>query len=246
MNKKFFFIIDDYGYKRNVDKKLNYLITQARIEKISLLSNFLYKRKVNKLFFSTKKMKFAAHINLTEGKSLTGYRLKILPFFVFRLFLGLERLDDIKKEIEEQLLFLIKKGFKVSELNSHQHIHAISPISEIFKEIATRYKINEIRAYGNIEAITLKGKISLLILKLVAFLSYLFFYKKIGLPYAWQIRNVYPTIFLSWDGANFSLIRLKKKYFYVNLVIHPFLGYDGNEEYLKFFINNEKNKNLIT
>lgn len=235
---KLLFEIDDFGYKKNVDEKIVNLIKNKKnnnnqIRIVSVLPNFISFFSLDKI--KNNKINLGLHINLVEGLSINKKRkLDSLPFFLFKLFFDRKYLKIIKKEIESQILFFKKNKLKINELNSHQHLHAISPLSEIFYLLAKKYRIKNLRSYKNIYCFTLSAKIKFFILRSFAYFTHFVFYGKFALPRAWQIDDQQSTIILSWEGKDLSFDKIRKKFFQLKLICHPYLGFDNYKKYLKY------------
>jgi predicted glycoside hydrolase/deacetylase ChbG (UPF0249 family) len=240
--KKIKFQADDFGYNKEASFLIFNLKKKKKIINFSCLSNFLKKRR--EFIKLIEKEKIALHVNLVEGKSISNknsiYTLVNkkgnfypLPIFLIKLFFGKIDLDQVYKEIENQIKFLLNNNLIIVELNSHQHIHAFSPIADIFLELAKKYNIKNIRSYKNIYSLTIEGRIKYLITKLFAFISEIIFNKRVGLPKTWEIEDKAKTIFLSWEGRNFDFNRLNDNCY--KIIIHPGLPFDKNKKYLKLF-----------
>lgn len=89
------------------------------------------------------------HLNLTFGipldKSFAPLN-KNGTFFKRRSLLLLSVLKSLNyavvyKEFETQLLFFLNKGLKISHLDTHQHIHTVSPILEAAADLAKKYDL---------------------------------------------------------------------------------------------------------
>jgi len=185
-------------------------------------------------------IKVGLHINLVEGKSLENHsRIKSLvdkqgrffglPLLVARLLLGLVKTEDIEREITAQLTALRRNVVSVDVIDSHQHIHAISPVAEIVEKLANKYNLASVRSYKSVRTYTLRAKVKYLFLKFIAFLTFLRIYKKIGLPASWQVANRKPYAFMSWEDGGLDLTNgIKEDGVYV---IHPYLPFDTNKSY---------------
>ena len=151
------------------------------------------------------------HFNLVEGRSIHKRSLipslvrkggHFYPFWVFviLLFSSYIKRHHIERELSEQYNFLVKQGLRIDTIDSHQHIHALSPVSEIVTEFARKHSIQVIRSYKNIAAFTWSAKIKLFTLKISAIISYYLAYKQLGLPESWRIPSSYRISFLNWEG----------------------------------------------
>ena len=234
---------DDFGYKSYSDKKIIQLVRKDRIKSLSVLINMCEKKSLKslvRLVRSKQNIKIGLHLNLIEGKSLdqkayipslvnrrgSFYQLKE---FVMRLFLGMINPHHIEREIKRQLRMLKNYGLKVSFIDSHQHLHAISPIAEIVNRMAQQEKIKIVRSYRNIKTYTLMAKIKFLALKSAATVSYYLQYHRVGLPVSWNGDSRQSYSFMSWESHNFDISRVKDKK--LVFVTHPFLPFDTNKSY---------------
>src|SRR3989344_7935397 len=140
---------DDYGYKKYTDKKIVQLVKNDRIKRISVLLNMADKDSLKALKkVANKKLgiKIGLHLNLVEGRSMTGKQYisslvnqkgTFFPLWKVVTLLSLGKIDKqhIAREVTRQITLLKKAGYKVSFINSHQHLHALSPVAEIVTEI---------------------------------------------------------------------------------------------------------------
>lgn len=160
-NSKIFKHADDYGLTNGVSKSLDELIEKGKINSVSVLVNGY-----DDLEFKIKTdTRIACHINIFENKPvLEAQKLFIIvdndgkfrESFIFYLikyyFSSNKKRQKIKKqiylEVEMQLLKLkeiIGPSHKIASLDSHNHIHMIPYIFDIFVEIAKKYDIENIR-----------------------------------------------------------------------------------------------------
>lgn len=235
---------DDFGYNPNIDNKIIDLIQKNKLSGISVISNLVKPQSLSKLSEikdKTKVFRINLHANFIEGKSLAkkeevftlvnkkGHFYTKTVFFI-RLLFGLINPDHIELETLKQLDWLAKNGIKIDTIDSHQHIHVLSPVAEIIFKIAKKYRL-KIRSYQNIKTQSAIAKIKFFILKLSAFISHFIYYHKIGLPVTWQIPSDGTLMFLSWEENNFDVSREKNN---VVIIIHPYLGFDTNMTYVDF------------
>jgi len=235
------FQADDFGYDPISTYFTYQLKKENKIINFCVMPNFFNRKKNwNNLI---KDHKIAVHINLIEGKPiLHPNKVPSLidkqgnfypaPIFIKRLFLGKINTKEIYQETEAQIN-LLKKKTAIIELNSHQHLHALSPIADIFSALAKKNKIRYIRSYKNISSMTIQAKIKYTGLKILAYFSELIFNKRLGLPSSWIIKDKKMTVFLSWEGKNFQFDQFKNKQ--CKIVIHPGLPFDNNKFYLQLW-----------
>jgi len=237
---------DDFGYNKQADWGIIRLIRRGNLLGTSVLSTMASSESLKSLSSTLDGRKgfiLGLHINLIEGKPAQDYK-KItslvdkkghffsLFLFTARLFFGKIKKAHIESEIEAQFKKLRKLGFRVKMLDSHQHIHALSPIAEITVDLARGYNIPLIRSFGSVKTYSLKAKITYLALKILAFLSHLAAYKEIGMPASWKIKQKFDWTVMSWEdeAINISSIKNKKAAF----IIHPYLTFDTNRSYLRY------------
>lgn len=223
---------DDFGLNSRADRKILKLLSGEKISAVSVLANLITSVSLKDLRGVSGT---ALHINLVEGKSMVNLRpFSPLPFFVLKLFFKKIDTASLKDEIEAQLAFLTKNGLSINSLNSHQHVHALSPIAEVVEKIAKENGLT-VRNYSSVQTFTASANLKYFFLKIVAFLSYFIAYGKLGLPASWR-RLGHPersegSVIMSWEGKNLDVSALQDKN--LKLVIHPGLGYDTNLSYLK-------------
>ncbi len=177
------------------------------------------------------KLTIGLHANLVEGKSLNNGNFYSLTQFILHLLFRKISPKDIKKELTQQLLKITTKNIKVDIIDSHQHIHALSPVAEIVSEIAQEHNIPRIRSYKSITNHTLIAKIKYTLLKIAAYISHIVYYHELDLPISWKIRNESSWSFLSWEGKQLDITKIADKK--TAFVIHPYLGFDTNLSYEK-------------
>ena len=88
-----------------------------------------------------------AHLALTETKPLlssSGFYKNHNRFFI-DLLIGRISLNNIYKELKAQIDLLNKSGIRITHINSHEHIHIIPALLDIFIRIAKEYNIPAIR-----------------------------------------------------------------------------------------------------
>lgn len=234
---------DDFGYKKYSDTKIIQLLRKGKIKSVSVLINMSDTHSLNSLanLAKTKKdLKIGLHLNLVEGKSVlekayiptlvdnksTFYPLKK---FIFNLFSGAISPEHIEKELLAQIKKMKQYGLRVSFIDSHQHLHAISPIAELVEKLSVEKNISNIRSYNRIKTYTLIAKIKYLLLKTAAIISHLIIFRSLALPVSWKLESALWTTIMSWEGESFDMSKVKDK----NLVFvtHPYLPFDTNRSY---------------
>lgn len=225
MRRMIFFYADDFGYNSSIDNEIIRLYKMGKIKSFSILSDYLLLASKNSINF-VKNKKATIHINLIEGK-----KYDILIIFVIKLFLGLVDLKAIKKDIQRQIDILKKFEIKIIQLNSHQHIHALYPISKIFISLAKKNKIPKIRSYQNLKAQTLRGKLCIILLKMTSYLSSIRYASKFSLPETWRFKSN-NQYYMSWEDKGFSMNKVEDKK--TDIIIHPGSEFDKNSNFVKY------------
>ena len=152
---------DDYGLTRGISDSLDKLIEKEKINSISIIVNGYeeYDLKLNK------DVRIASHINIFENKPISnenflkdildknGRFRESFTFYLFSYYLGstLKRKkirNQIQIEVESQLIKLnkaLKGDQRINSIDSHNHIHMIPYIFNIFIEVCLKYDIKNIR-----------------------------------------------------------------------------------------------------
>lgn len=226
--------VDDFGYNQQADRGILRLIKDGKLFGVSVLSTLANSSSLSELSSTLKKSRkviLGLHVNLLEQKRTQNRWLPYI-YFIFKLFFGRIEKQKIRSAIKNQLAILLKFGMKVKFFDTHQHTHALSPIAEIVQEIALKEGIAYIRSYRSIKTYSLKAKVTHLILKMLALISFFMAYKKIGMPASWKINQEFDWTVMSWEDetVNISSIKNKKAAF----IIHPYLPFDTNRSYLRY------------
>lgn len=235
---------DDFGLRVETDVQILQLVKSKKIGEVSILANMIS----NSSLKSIQKVPVSRflHLNLIEGLPVSD-RGKVptlmrrsgkfysLPILVCKLLLHRISPSDIRHEISAQLNKLAAENIVVQGIDSHQHIHALSPFAEIVAEVAKSHNIKNIRAYNAISPQTLMAKIKYSFLKLSAYLSYFLSYGKIGSPITWRLNSSKPLAIMSWEDKSLDISKTPL----ITYVIHPYLGYDTNTSYEAFLSRNK-------
>ena len=133
---------DDFG----VSKAVNAGILQAHENNIVTSTCIMSNGKqfddaINKL---PQSLDLGIHLNLSWGKALTTGK-KLDKHTQYKLLIKKGNKSFIERELRAQIGKVLDLGIKPSHLNSHQHIHAFSPVKEITIKLAKEYNINKIR-----------------------------------------------------------------------------------------------------
>jgi predicted glycoside hydrolase/deacetylase ChbG (UPF0249 family) len=222
---EYYFKADDFGYNQGVNEEIIRLYKAKKLKSFSVLVDFFNKSSDLKYKTFLKNKNVSLHVNLIEGKNYDS-----LPIFVFKLLFSSINLKEIEREIQRQIDSLARLNVNIIELNSHQHIHALSPISELFISLAKKNKITKIRSYQNLKAQTLRGKLCYLLLKTASILSHFRYKGGFDLPETWKLKGN-DQYYMSWEDNNFSPDKLNQN---TDIIIHPGSKFDKNNNYFKY------------
>jgi len=242
---------DDYGYNREVDKKLVDLVKAGKLGSISVIATMVTAeaaRSLAKEIARKPRVKVGLHLNLVEGTCSSNPshvptlvdrrgRLHPLPIFYLRLILGLINKDDIRREARAQFRHASTFGLKLSFIDSHQHTHALSLVSEVVGGLAKQKKV-AVRTYGGIKTFTFVGLVKRFILSTAARFSSYAAYRRFTHPASWTKDKKLSLSFLSWEGRSLDVLGISEKE--VVFVAHPFLPFDTNLSYVRHLRSKHK------
>jgi UPF0249 protein VP2633 len=155
---------DDFGLSEDVNRAIDIIINDGKIDRTTLMVNMPYTIQAVKMakdgnYFS----KVGLHINLIEGTPLTKdiKKTKICNkngefnglFFKklsHRLWINRNERYAVSKEIEAQIKRFIDFGFDTIHLDSHQHTHTNLSILFIVLRLAKIYGFKTVRLSRNI------------------------------------------------------------------------------------------------
>jgi len=130
--------VDDYGLHPNIDKAIRTLAERGLVHKVSIMANTVYDPEPLPDHIET-----GLHIDLTTFQSLGGKPLASSPFHLLRT--RPLSLSEIECRMEAQLYHLTTRGFKITHIDTHQHIHLIPTILKAVKNTAIAHGISNIR-----------------------------------------------------------------------------------------------------
>ena len=105
---------------------------------------------VNQRFFDhaigiyPKSLGIGVHLNLTWGRSLST-KEKFSAWNKHKIILGMINEEFVEKEFRKQIETLLEVGIRPDHLDSHQHMHAFKPVTNIFLKLAEEYRIFKVR-----------------------------------------------------------------------------------------------------
>jgi chitin disaccharide deacetylase len=133
---------DDFGYSRAVNLGILKAMNEEAISSTTVLANGVaFNHAIN---VYDENIGLGIHLNLTEGKSLVSGN-KFDRFNIYKIVLGVMDPVYIEKELRKQIENLLEIGIVPTHVDSHQHIHAFSPVKEKIINLAKEYNISKIR-----------------------------------------------------------------------------------------------------
>jgi len=180
------------------------------------------------------------HLNLTQGRPLTGsrYPTELLDADgcfpgVWKLFFRMRRpapalLAAVKRELAQQIELVLDHGIRPTHLNGHQYIELIPAIAQLLPQLFDRYRI--LVARSAVEPALLSSTV------LAGFGPWLWLLGQVKRYYARRQRNRLATLGLAFPDVLFGTVhagricstRLVQKYLqacggadYVEIVFHP-------------------------
>lgn len=130
--------VDDYGLHPQIDKAIRTLTEHGIVQKVSVMANANYNPAPLPSHIET-----GLHVDLTTPRSFGGKPFASSPFQLLRSpHLSVSELED---RIETQYNHLISLGFKITHIDTHQHIHLLSPILQAILNTAHTHNIPNIR-----------------------------------------------------------------------------------------------------
>jgi len=96
---------------------------------------------------------FGVHLNLCEGKSLTGAASLTCAGGSFpgkrrlaiQAMTGRINLEEVRGELAAQISLAVESGVSVSHLDSHKHLHHLPGIASVVADLAADFNIERIR-----------------------------------------------------------------------------------------------------
>lgn len=143
---KFKIIADDLGLNSAVDDGIFFAFKNRLIDGASLMANGESFDYAVAKCLELQLLNIGAHLVFVEEKSLSGMKLpKNHKVFFIKYLLGLIKLSEIEKESRAQLNKIINSGIRLGFINSHQHLHLLPGITDIFVKLAREYQIPYVR-----------------------------------------------------------------------------------------------------
>ena len=153
MGKRFILNADDFGMTKEYNRAVLEGFNNGILTSASLCANgSAFSAAVNDILPECAGLGLGVHLNIIEGKSLTGCNLLTdkhgdfnKGYFFYILNTNNKNvLPQIEKELRAQIE-KVKKYTNIDHIDSHVHTHAIPPIFELVCKLAEEYNIPCIR-----------------------------------------------------------------------------------------------------
>lgn len=169
MTGRVIFNADDFGISRGVNEAICRAHKEGILNSASLMVNQKYAGEAVRASKSMPNLELGLHINLTneypalkaeeiplltgkDGKFKNGFvKLLLLSVFKYKAFR-----EQVKKEIEAQILKARKMGADLHHIDGHRHVQMIPAVFAAVKELAKKYHIERIRTVKECGLMTVK------------------------------------------------------------------------------------------
>lgn len=138
---------DDLGLAKSINEGIAKACREGIVNSVSLIPTGEAFEDAVRIVKDLKLKEIGAHLSLTETKPLLNsskfYKNHNILFKDI-LFRNVD-LEGVKRELRAQLELLKKAGLKIMHINSHEHIHMMPEILDIFISLAKEFDIPALR-----------------------------------------------------------------------------------------------------
>lgn len=204
------FHADDFGLNDIVNGEIERLLASGQLDSVSMMANTAGTADAAALIQRHPDARIDLHFNLTEGQPLAP--VEELGHLVDRdgNFLGLRRLltvmlvgrirpEAVACELNAQLDQLTALGVPLTGIDTHHHVHAFSPISEVVREVADARGLVCDRRYEMLQTHTLWGRWKKVSVAVAARTTHLRSKRTFALPVTWSSGPGQPFAVASWE-----------------------------------------------
>ncbi len=155
--KKIIINADDFGLCESINRGIIYAHENGVVNSVSLLASGNAFESAVELARGHPDLNVGIHLCLIEERPLllpekvrslmenNNKFVRNWSKFILRILIGKIDLKELEDELRAQIQKVIKTGIKPSHIDSHQHIHLLSPILKIIIKLANQYNIKRIR-----------------------------------------------------------------------------------------------------
>ncbi|MBR1775446.1 ChbG/HpnK family deacetylase [bacterium] len=250
-NKKFVLNADDFGMSEAYNRAVAEGYSEGILKSASLVSNGdAFEEAVTKIIPASPDLGIGIHLNIIEGKSLTGdvnlltdvnnnFKNSFLQLLI-KSYNPKDKafLEQVEREFRAQIEKVKSRGIEISHIDSHVHTHSIPPIFEIVCKLAKEYGIHQVRTQFEYPYVIpdvfihLNRKYLVNIIKIVLLEIFTLINRKTVKKYELNTNDyligVGYTGMMSALSVSYGLIALKNKSnIIVEALIHPCRYQDG-------------------
>ncbi|MCX5665468.1 MAG: ChbG/HpnK family deacetylase [Candidatus Omnitrophica bacterium] len=138
---------DDLGLTKSINEGIAKACREGIVSSVSVIPAGEAFADALKVIKDLALKEVGAHLSLTETKPLlpSSKFYKNHNQFFKDIFFGKADIEGFKRELKAQLELLKRSGVKITHINSHEHIHIIPGILDIFISLAKEFNIPAIR-----------------------------------------------------------------------------------------------------
>lgn len=139
-------VADDYGIAEGVNSAISELVKRNIVSKVGIMVNDRIDYPANDIMNNN--IVTGLHLNLTSyerGKGINPDKEIPASKFFYHLYVNKKDNNKIIDDIDYQFEFLRAKGFEISYMDTHLHIHTIPKLLRLIVNYAKAKGINSIR-----------------------------------------------------------------------------------------------------
>ena len=138
---------DDLGLTKSINEGIAKACREGIVSSVSVIPAGEAFADALKVIKDLALKEVGAHLSLTETKPLLSSSkfYKNHNQFFKDIFFGKADIEGFKRELKAQLELLKRAGVKITHINSHEHIHMIPEILNIFISLAKEFNIPALR-----------------------------------------------------------------------------------------------------
>lgn len=133
---------DDFGYTKEVNQGILDAHRFGTLTSTTIMMNQKFFDHAIGIY--PKSLGIGVHLNLTWGRSLvTGEKFSSLT--KYKIVLGIMDQEFVEKEFRKQIEKLLEAGIRPDHLDTHHHMHAFQPVTNVLLKLAQEYRIFKVR-----------------------------------------------------------------------------------------------------
>ena len=235
MKNKIIFNADDFGISKGVNAAIFKAYNDGVLNSASLMVNQKYAYEAVQMHKKMPNLMLGLHVNLTneyatsEAKNISlladkagKFKNGFLKLFLLSIFRPRKFKQQVKIEVEAQIVKALDMGVELTHIDSHRHVHMIPAIFDVFEELMEKYNIKKTRVMNENIFMTLKtnkDKSWLIDGGLIKYGLLSFFYMLNSYKSSTYFYTILYTCKLSKD--KFKQVHIPKGYDSVEVMIHP-------------------------